>query len=279
MQMISADAVTGYRRDGFVFPLKGIGAAAAREHRASLEAFERRAGQSVSEMDERFKPHVRFSWANDLVRDPAILDAVEQVIGPDILAWTSTFFIKEPQSDAVTLWHQDWTFFGLRPHEHVTAWVALSEASIEAGCMRFVPGKDAARPMRHRPRADPNSLNGGGQCVVEPFDEDGAAFAALATGEFSLHSTLCIHSSAPNNTEDRRIGLGISYVPTHVRHIGTHPVSAMLVRGEDKYGNFVLEREPSGDDAADAAYHAEIYRTYRAAYNEQVRWHEEGRTP
>ena len=248
MQMLDTEAVTGYRRNGFLFPISGIGAAAARDYRAALEAFEGQTGQSISLLDERFKPHVRFPWANRLVREPTILDAIERVIGPDILVWTATFFVKEPQSDAVTLWHQDWTFFGLRPHEHVTAWIALSEASVEAGCMRFVPGKDAARPMRHRPKADPNSMNGGGQCVTEPFDPAGATHAALATGEFSLHNTLCIHSSAANNSEDR-------------------------------FGNFVLERPPTGNDAADAAYHAEIYRTYRAAYNEQVRWHEEGRTP
>ena len=279
MQMLSAEAVTAYRRDGFLFPLPGIGAPAAREYRAALETFERQAGQSISAMDERFKPHVRFPWANSLVREPAILDVVQQVIGPDILVWMATFFVKEPHSDAVTLWHQDWTFFGLRPHEHVTAWVALSEASVEAGCMRFVLAKAAARPMRHRPRADPNSINGGGQCVIEPFDDTDAPFAALATGEFSLHNTLCIHSSSANNSGDRRIGLGISYIPAHVRHIGTHSVSAMLVRGEDRYGNFELEYPPTGDDAVDAANHAEVYRTYRASYNEQLAWHEEGRTP
>ncbi|MGI9405847.1 MAG: phytanoyl-CoA dioxygenase family protein, partial [Hyphomicrobiaceae bacterium] len=263
MQMLSAEAVTAYRRDGFLFPLPGIGASAAREYRAALEAFESRAGDSISILDERFKPHVRFPWADRLVREPAILDVVEQVIGPDILVWMGTFFVKESHADAVTLWHQDWTFFGLRPHEHVTAWVALSEASVEAGCMRFIPGKSAARPMRHRPRVDPNSINGGGQCVIEPFDDADAKYAALVTGDFSLHNTLCIHSSSANDSGDRRIGLGISYVPAHVRHIGTYPVSAMLVRGEDRYGNFVLERPPTGDDAADAAYHAEIYRTYR----------------
>ncbi len=279
MQVLSEIALTGCRRDGFLSPASSIGSAAAREYRAALEAFEGQAGQSISTSIARFKPHVRFPWANSLVRSPAILDVVEQFIGPDILVWTATFFVKEAHTTAVTLWHQDWTFFGLRPHRHITAWVALSEASVEAGCMRFVPGKGEARPMRHRSRADPNSINGGGQCVIEPFDEGAAVYAPLATGAFSLHSTLCVHSSAANASNDRRIGLGISYIPTDVRHIGTLPVSAMLVRGEDRHGNFTLERAPTGDDAADAAYHAEIYPTYRAAYNEQMAWHEAGKTP
>lgn len=264
-----------YRHDGFVFPLEGIGPDGAARYRACLEAFEREAGQSISRLDARFKSHTLLPWANELVRTPAILDAVEDVIGPDILVWTSTFFVKEPMTDAVTLWHQDWTFFGLRPHEHVTAWVALSQASEEAGCMRFVPEDSQGREMLHQPRADPNSINGGGQRVVEPFAEEKAVPAPLRPGEFSLHHTLCIHSSAPNRSTDRRIGLGISYIPTRVRHIGSLPVSAMLVRGEDRYGHFEPEQDPTGDFAADARRHAEAYRRYRAAYNEQVRLHEE----
>jgi len=268
-----------YRRDAFLPATPGIGAEAARGYRDELERFEERVGRPVSETIERYKPHVRFPWANRLVREPAVLDVIEELIGPNILIWMGTFFIKGPHTDAVTLWHQDWTFFGLRPHEHVTAWISLSDASVEAGCMRFIPANGAARPMRHRPRVTPDSLNGGGQQVIEPFDESLAVHAPLSAGDFSIHNTLAIHSSAANRSGDRRIGLGVSFVPTHVRHIGSFPVSAMLARGEDAYGHFKLERPPTGDDAADAAYHAEIYKTYRASYNEQMAWHEEGRTP
>lgn len=263
-----------YHRNAFVLPITALSQEEVADYRSSLEAFERQQGKLITGMDARYKSHTLLPWSNRLVRHPAILDAVEEIIGPDILVWTSTFFVKEPHSDAVTLWHQDWTFFGLRPHEHITAWVALSNASEEAGCMQFIPAEGAAREMRHQPRADPNSINGGGQRIVEPFDESTAAYATLHPGQFSLHNTLCIHSSAPNRSDDRRIGLGISYIPAHVRHIGTLPVSAMLVRGEDQYGHFELEPDPSGDYEVDAARHAEIYRRYRAAYNEQVRMHE-----
>jgi tRNA(Arg) A34 adenosine deaminase TadA len=89
-----------------------------------------------------------------------------------------------------------------------------------------------------------------------------------------MHHTLCVHSSPPNRADDRRIGLGISYVPTRVRHNGTVPVSAMLVRGDDRFGHFILENDPTGNADADAAAHAEAYARYRAAYVEQVRLHE-----
>jgi len=270
MTQLSDTAVEGYRRDGFVFPLRAFPEDQAARYRADLEAVEARHGTSISATDEKYKSHVRYQWANEVARTPAILDAVEQLIGPGILIYTSTFFIKEPRTPAIALWHQDWRFFGLRPHEHVTAWIALSNASSDAGCMRFVPAAGDLREMRHMPRADDHSINDANQRVVEPIDESAAVAGELTPGAFSLHHTLCVHSSAPNASDDRRIGLGVSYIPTRVRHIGTVPVSAMLVRGEDRYGHFDLEAHPTGDDAADAASHAEAFRRYRTAYTEQV---------
>jgi len=278
LKRLSPVQVEAYRRDGFLFPIEGITAREVSAYRGALEGYEREQGKSIAELTARYKSHTLFPWANRLVREPVILDAVEDLIGPDILVWTSTFWVKEPGTPSITAWHQDWTFFGLRPHDHVTAWVALSIASQQAGCMHFVPAQRAAREMRHSPRSDANSINGGGQRIAEPFDDSVAVNGGLAPGQFSLHHTLCIHSSPPNRSDDRRIGLGISYIPASVRHIGTIPVSAMLVRGADRFGHFQPERDPTGDAARDAANHAEVYASYRSAYNEQIRWHELGRT-
>ena len=100
-----------------------------------------------------------------------ILDAVESLIGPDILVYTSTFFIKEPHSPTFAAWHQDATYFGLTPHEHVTAWVALTDATAEAGCMEVVSSRGAPRQLRHAALGLADSINGGGQAIVEAFDE------------------------------------------------------------------------------------------------------------
>lgn len=278
---LTAEQVARYRDDGFLYPVPGIGAARAAQARARLEAYEAERGGKLTTLprDARYKLHVRFPWAHAIVRDPAILDAIEDLIGPDILVWTSTMFVKEPQTPAITMWHQDATYFGLRPHEHVTAWVALSEASALSGCMEFVPEGGAPRQYRHKANADPNSINGGGQTIVEPFDTSRNRRGTLRMGEFSLHHTLCIHSSPPNASDDRRIGYGISYIPAHVRHLGTSPMRAMLVRGADRHGNFELEPPPTADAAHNAAEHAKSTARYMTGYAEQVAWHEEGRVP
>ena len=98
---------------------------------------------------------------------------------------------------------------------------------------------------------------------------------ALPPGSFSLHHELCLHRSSPNHTADRRIGIGLNYIPTHVRPTGSVRMSAMLVRGEDRYGHFDLIDPPRAElDAAALAAHADVGRRYRENYDEQLRRHE-----
>src|SRR5690606_7959942 len=158
----------------------------------------------------------------------------------DILVYTSTFFIKEAGSPTFAEWHQDATYFGLTPHEHVTAWVALSEASAEAGCMEVLSAQGAPRQMHHAAARLANSINGAGQAIVEPLPENERAVMELKAGQSSLHHTLCAHRSAPNRSSHRRVGFGISYIPAHVKPVGPYRMQALLVRGQDKWNNFDL---------------------------------------
>lgn len=273
---LTADQVLQYRRNGFLAPLPALTASEVAHYRTQLASFEAAIGGAVTsaavEPRYRYRTHALLSWVYDLVRHPAILDATEDLIGPNILVYTCTWFIKEPHSEAVTVWHQDATYFGLRPHLHVTAWVALSAATLEHGCMEFFPASPAFGQVEHRAFAHKNSINGGGQQAVIEIDEARVQPAPLRAGEFSFHHTLCLHRSPPNHTDERRIGLAISYVPTHVRHIGSAGTApAMLVRGVDTYGHFTLEQPPAGNaDAISAKEHAVAYAQYRANYNEQV---------
>jgi non-heme Fe2+,alpha-ketoglutarate-dependent halogenase len=284
-------AISQFRRDGFHYPHAGISAVRAQAARADLEAHEAASGGRLTALSpsSRYKLHVKLPWAYAVASDPAILDAIESLIGPDILIFTSTMFVKEPQTDAVTLWHQDAAYFGLRPHEHVTAWVALSEASETAGCMTFLthhgahhkaqngPLRDAPRLLRHKTKAQANSINGAGQSIVDVFDDRSGVRATLRVGEFSLHHTLCVHSSPPNASNDRRIGLGISYIPARVQHIGSVRQRAMLVRGQDSFGHFDLEPPPgTNTNENKAAYELSLQR-YNKGYAEQMDWHEAGR--
>jgi hypothetical protein len=268
--------VERYGRDGFLSPVAALTPAQASEYREKLEAFERSVGGPLTSdrTDGRYRSrtHVLLAWVHGLVRHPAILDAVEAVIGPDILVYTSTWFIKEPGSPAIAAWHQDATYFGLRPYVHVTAWLALTDATAGNGCMEFLPGSHLRGQLPHRAGVVASSVNRAGQAVTVDVDDAPAVHAPLRAGEFSLHHTLCLHRSQPNRSAGRRIGLAISYVPTSVRHLGVkHKTPAMLVRGVDRFGHFMLEPAPAGDlDAEARAAYERSYEGYRAAYAEQV---------
>lgn len=274
LKRLNEGQVRRYRDEGILFPLDALSEREAKDARRALETFESSLGEASAAPANRRKLHVLLPWMRTLVEDPRILDAVEDLIGPDILVFNSTFFIKEPGTDAVAAWHQDATYFGLEPHLHVTAWVAFTEAAPESGCMEFVRGSHKWGQLRHAARTNPNSVNAGAQTIIDSFDDSETVPLILTLGRFSLHHTLAVHRSAPNRSRDRRIGLGISYIPAHVRHKGSHRMPASLVRGLDRYGHFDLEPDPRGLSPQEAeSAHARAYARYREGYEEQVALH------
>ena len=146
MKMLTEAAVRQYQEQGYYAPIRVMPRAEADALRGKLEAFEAGAGILAGKL--RHKSHLLFTWLNDLVRHPRILDAVEDVIGPNILCWGSSFFIKEPRNPGFVSWHQDSTYWGLDPADVVTAWVALTDST--AGQRRH------ARHARH-PQAGPGA--------------------------------------------------------------------------------------------------------------------------
>src|SRR6266849_5908065 len=172
-KMLSQKQVEQYRYDGYLFPFPALSEADLAECNAGLARFDSWLGAPVNQGDFRWRSasYVILPWVDALARHPRILAVVEYLTGPAILVYTATWFIKEAHSPTFGAWHQDATYFGLAPHEHVTAWVALSEASAEAGCMEVASSRGAARPLFSAAVGLAHSINGGGQAIVEPFDE------------------------------------------------------------------------------------------------------------
>ncbi len=256
-ELLPRESVERYRRDGFFFPIRVLSPAEARQYRARLEAVEREQGGPLRG-ELRHKSHLLFTWLDTLVRHPAILDAVEELIGPDILCWSSSFFIKEARDSAFVSWHQDATYWGLSEPDVVTAWVAFSESSIESGAMRMVPGTHREQ-VAHRDTFAPDNLLSRGQEIMVDVDEAKAVDIVLHPGEMSLHHVRMFHGSPPNRSDDRRIGYAIRYIPTRIRQVAGERDSASLVRGVDRYGHFDPEQPPASDLAPEAvARHAAI---------------------
>lgn len=263
-KVLSQDAVAEYQRDGFFFPIRVMSAEDAAGYRAKLEAYETLTGGPIGS-NMRHKVNVLFTWGNEIVRHPAILDVVEDVLGPNILCWSSSFFIKEAQHPGYISFHQDATYWGLDPPDVMTAWLAFTPVTLETGPMQFLPGSHKQMQIPHRDTfVDDNLLTRGQEVEVE-VDESETATVLLEPGEISLHHVLLVHGSKPNTSPDRRIGLAVRYMPTHVRQQKVRD-SAMLVRGVDEYGYYDMEPEPEADADDDAiAAHAEAMERQVAA--------------
>ncbi len=275
--MLTQAQIESYRRDGYLFPFPALSADELAASNAGLARYEQWLGRPVNQADRRWRSasYVMLPWVDALVTHPRVLDVVEDVIGPDILVYTATWFIKEGNSPAFTAWHQDATYFGLTPHEHVTAWIALSDAGAEAGCMEVASSQGSPLQMRHAALNLPNSINGGGQAIVDRIDDSKTATMALDAGSFSLHHTLCRHRSPPNRASHRRVGIGISYIPAHCRLTGSVRMCARLVRGRDTGGNFDPIPAPEGElHPAALERHERVYGRYRDNYAEQIAAHE-----
>lgn len=261
---LTAEQVAGYDRDGFVCPVDAFTPEQARAWRDRLEGFEQAQGQKMTR-GHNFKPHLLFPWVDEIVHSPAVLDAVEDLIGPDIRLFHLSVWPKDPGSGAYVSWHQDSTYFALEPACHVTAWVALTDAPVEAGCMEVVPGSHKLGQMPHAELQDTDNLLSRGQHLAVDFDRRRTVYMPVKAGQFSLHHTHLVHNSRPNRSTDRRIGLGISYIPTSARCVAKQRVTAMLVRGEDRYGHFDDERRPVEEAGeAERAFHAEAVARFRA---------------
>jgi hypothetical protein len=277
MKALSDEQVGRWRRDGFLSPFPLLDAAELEACREGLGRFEKWLGgplNGVAEMKWRTMPYLILPWAAKLARDARILDAVEDLLGPDLLIYTSTFFIKEARSPTIAAWHQDSTYSGLEPKEEVTVWIALSDASHAAGCMEALSFGGKPRQLRHASRVVENSVNRASQKIVEPLDDSNPVGMPLAAGSFSMHHGLCPHRSGPNHADHRRIGLGLNYIPTHVRPAGSIKPAAMLVRGVDRYNHFErVEAAESELDAKGLAAHERAVALYRDCYLEEEARH------
>ena len=253
-RVLTAAEVEAYNAKGYHLPVDVLSRDEVAACRGQLEAYEARSGGPIKG-EMRHKSHLLFPWINELMRHPRVLDAVEDILGPNLLVWSTSFFIKEARDPGFVSWHQDATYWGLSSPDVCTAWIALSPANKVSGCMKFIAGTHKAQ-VAHADTFHKDNLLTRGQEIAVEVEEARAVYAELKPGQASLHHVLLFHGSAPNQSGDRRIGLAIRYVPTHVRQAVGAADSATLVRGVDAHHNFAAEPQPKVDlDPEGVAFH------------------------
>jgi hypothetical protein len=253
---LSADAVAAYRRDGFFFPHRIMPAAEALGIGEAFMAFAqgpvpRRYGDPQHQLF-LLKAHLLFTWADRIVHDAGLLDAVESLIGPDIMVWSSGVFWKAPHSGAYVSWHQDSTNFELDDAEKVVrAWVALTPATLANGTMRFLPGRHHGGQIQHHDLKAEGELLSRGETIDLAIDEAATVAVEIDAGEVSFHHLHTPHGSGPNASDMPRCNHVITFVAPSVRPTGGRD-SAQLARGRDRFGHFAHEPRPKADMDAEA---------------------------
>ena len=233
-----------YRETGLAFPIRVLSQAEASGHLASYRATDRATG-GAGKAAQMPQVHRFFDWAWELSTDPRVLDAVESVIGPDILLWSASVFPKLPLDPGHVTMHQDGTYWGLEGGAVTTAWIALTESTVANGCMRVVPGSHRLQIQPHKDTYGADNLLTRGQVVQVEYDESEVVDVELEPGEMSLHHVRAIHGSRCNGTEYARVGFAARYVTPDARP--TLPgQTAALVRGSDSPGNWDMVEGPPG---------------------------------
>jgi ectoine hydroxylase-related dioxygenase (phytanoyl-CoA dioxygenase family) len=243
-RLLSDEQIREYQEHGLVFPIPVLSAAEVAMARAALEELAAALGGHVEGTRLRH-PHLFHRWAHDLVLHPRLLDAIEDVLGPDILVHSSSVFWKRPHNPAYVSWHQDGYNFGLSELHYASAWVALSDSSADNGCMRVVRGSHRnGLVSHHRASISPDNFVSGLEIACK-VDESEATDVTLQPGEMSLHHVAAVHGSNPNTSDRERIGFAIRYVSPRVRQqLDHHPL--ILARGQDRFGHYrILEELPS----------------------------------
>jgi non-heme Fe2+,alpha-ketoglutarate-dependent halogenase len=272
-KILTEAQVQQYDEEGATFPVRVMSAGEAGQFLGRLEDGERADIEAFRRV-LRTKPHLALKWVDELVHHPLVLDAVEDVIGPNILLYNLSTWVKNASDPSYVGWHQDSTYFPLDPAVQVTAWIALTDSVEENGNVKYVPGSHRLGQFTHGEEPAGRSLLSKGQHIVEPFDASVVKAISLQPGEMSLHHTRLAHYSEPNLSTRRRIGFGVSYIPTHVRCTGTVRHTAMLVRGRDEYGHWDLEPRIAMDfDPAVEAFRQDAIVRYGKARDEQVAIH------
>lgn len=222
-----------YARDGFVAPIDIFSEDEIAEIRAEIEAAEAKWPNALDGAG-RNNGHLALPVLDRIVHDSRILDAVEDVLGENILAAGSTLFIKEPNTGGFISWHQDARYAGMEPHDWVTGWLAISNVTVENGCMQMIPGSHIDPLRDHVDTFGEDNLLTRGQ-EVQGIDESKAVPVPLKPGQLSLHHPRIVHGSGPNRSTERRIGFALqSYIATDVKQV-LGDMYVQQARGTDEF--------------------------------------------
>ncbi len=233
MTYLNSNQLKQYQDEGFVSPINIFSKEKAKQIRNEIELIEKDKPEEI-EKSGRYNAHLISPLLDEVTHNSKILDAVESLIGKNILVCGTTLFIKNPYEKGFVSYHQDAKYIGLEPYNWVTAWVAITDSNEKNGCMRMWSGSHKDDLKDHDQMFNEGNLLTRGQ-TINDVPEKKVKSLILKAGQMSLHHPKVVHGSELNKSDDRRIGFVIqSYIGTNVKQVlGKN--SVQLARGFDSF--------------------------------------------
>lgn len=247
---MTQDAAQTYAAQGFLTRVDLFSASEIDHYRACFDELEEREGREKCQIGLQAR-HLDEEFIWQMATDSRVLDAMQEVMGADIMLLSTHFFCKYPDPEAkkFVAWHQDVTYWGLQPPEAHTAWVAIDDSDPENGCMRVIPGSHKNGIATHGESTQAGNLLSVNQEIPDELVDTSQAFdLELSAGQLSIHDGQLYHASNPNTSQRRRCGLTLRYIAPHVEQIELnslgHKYPTILIRGEDRYSHFPEQPQP-----------------------------------
>ena len=233
MSNLSQEQINQYKEDGYIAPINVLSREEANEIKEEIERIEKDWPNELEGLGRNYI-HLISPVFDKVCHNSKILDAVESIIGKNILVCGTTLFIKNPNEKGYVSYHQDAKYIGLEPHNWVTAWIAVTDSNENNGCMRMWPGSHKEKIKHHNQKFDENNLLTRGQ-TIENISIEKTIPLILKAGQMSLHHPKVVHGSELNKSNDRRIGFVVqSYIGTNVNQV-LGKIYVQLARGKDSY--------------------------------------------
>ena len=233
MSLLNEKQLKNYEDNGFIAPIDILNLEETEEIKKEIEHIEKKWPDELIGLG-RNNVHYISPTFDKVCHNSKILDSVESIIGKDILVGGTTLFIKDPDKKGFVSWHQDAKYIGFEPYNWVTAWLAITDANEENGCMRMWSGSHKEKIKDHKDTYNKDNLLTRGQTVQNvPIEK--TIPNILKAGQLSLHHPMIVHGSGPNQSNQRRIGFVIqSYIGTDVDQV-IGKIYVQQARGEDKF--------------------------------------------
>ena len=246
LDILSAEQITHYNKQGFITPVRIFGDMEIAESRAYFDDLLKRVLDTGGDSYSISSAHLEYGRVYDLLAHPNIVSVVKDLLGENIVGWGSHFFCKMPGDGKAAAWHQDASYWPLTPSRTVTVWLAIDDADPENACMRFLAGSHHHGHLTWRP-STPEEHNVLNQTVENAEQYGEPVDNVLKAGEASIHSDLLLHGSNANQSDRRRCGLTLRYAPVEVRAGQGWNAKGVLLSGADPAGHWGNPSRPRQD--------------------------------